>query len=393
MPVVENKKIILMAGCLAIFFPGAFVFGFPGVMALQWQAMFQADKAQVGQLMFFVLAGTGCSMYLSGKLLEKMSVNKVVFSGSFMCALSTFFVAHASSMNHVYIWTFAEGFFCGFVYVPCLILFQRLFPENKGLVTGIVNLTFGGAAAIMSPVYNSLLISKGYLFTSYFAASTALVIGGVSALFVRLPEQYKLYEKKNDTNFSLKAILRMKAFWYLWLVWAFAGASGVSLIVLASSYGSHLGYGITRYVFILTCFNILNGAGRLICGRLADRYSKQKILMTVFLMASIAYLMMAFSSNLIMVSFFACFVGLAFGALFTVSAPLVTDVFSLENFGSVFGLIFTAYGFFSGFLGPWLGGMIIDRTHSNYTLVFTVFSIYYLISSILILKVKKNEND
>jgi OFA family oxalate/formate antiporter-like MFS transporter len=34
----------------------------------------------------------------------------------------------------------------------------------------------------------------------------------------------------------------------------------------------------------------------------------------------------------------------------------------MEHFGSIFGGIFTAFGFFSGALGPWLGGYLLDLT-------------------------------
>ena len=73
MSILENKKLILGCGCLAIFFPGSFVFGFPGVMAAEWQELFKVDGSQIGRLMFFILAGTGFSMYLSGKLQEKIA--------------------------------------------------------------------------------------------------------------------------------------------------------------------------------------------------------------------------------------------------------------------------------------------------------------------------------
>ncbi|MFH2091915.1 MAG: MFS transporter [Pseudomonadota bacterium] len=388
MPIFENKRIILFLGCLAIFFPGAFVFGFPGVMAAQWQAMFQVNKADIGQLMFFILIGSGSSMYLAGNLQEKFGSRTIIFTGSLVCSLAIFFVGHATSMAHVYVWAFVEGFFCGFVYIPCLTLFQRLFPENRGLITGVVNLTFGGAAAVMSPVFTFFLVSKGYLSASNIAAAIALCVGTVAALFVRLPKSMGEKRKNLVATLSLKQTLHLAPFWYLWCVWALAGASGISLIVLASSFGQHLGYGITQYVVILTSFNILNGLGRLACGRLADRYSKPHIMTGIFLMAAFAYACMPFAHNLYMVSFLAGFVGLAFGGLFTVSAPLVTDVFGLENFGRIFGLVFTAYGFLAGFLGPWLSGIILDATNSNYRIVFWLFTLFYLISSIFILKVR-----
>ena len=180
----------------------------------------------------------------------------------------------------------------------------------------------------------------------------------------------------------------MPSFWCLWGVWALAGAAGVSLIILSSLFGESLGYGVTQYVCILTCFNLLNGLGRLISGRLADNYSKQKILMTIFLMASAAYILMPFFSALPVISFLACFIGLAFGAMFTVSAPLVTEVFGIDNFGKIFGLVFTAYGFVAGPLGPWLSGYILDITGGNYTLVFSLLGLLYFLACGIILMVR-----
>ncbi|MDA3790691.1 MAG: MFS transporter [Desulfobacula sp.] len=392
MPFFLNKKIILILGCLTIFFPGAFVFGFPGVMAQEWQTLFHVNKAQIGRLMFFILAGTGFSMILAGKLQEKIAGHFIIFIGSLGCGLAMFFVGQATAIEHVYIWAFIEGFFCGFVYIPCLTIFQKMFLDHRGLATGVFNLTFGGAAAVMSPLFTYLLVSKGYVFTSNFAGIISIFLGSSLALFVRIPprqEREKDQGKQQLASLSVKKILRMHSFWFLWCVWALAGAAGVSLIVLSSSFGVYLGYGITQYVYILTCFNILNGLGRLVCGRLSDHYSKQNILMTIFLMASVAYFLMPWFTHLYVISFLACFIGLAFGGLFTVSAPLVTEVFGLENFGIVFGMVFTAYGFFAGFLGPWLSGMILDITGSNFTIVFSLFAVFYLVSSMLILKVKK----
>jgi OFA family oxalate/formate antiporter-like MFS transporter len=391
MPFFENKKLILISGCLTIFFPGAFVFGFPGVMASEWQTLFCVNKAQIGRLMFFILAGTGFSMALAGKLQEKIPGRFIIFTGSLISSLAMIFVGKATTIEHVYIWAFIEGFFSGFVYIPCLTVFQKLFPENRGLVTGLFNLNFGGSSAVMAPVFTYLLVSKGYVFTSNFAAVISLLLGTSFALFIRIPDNEKDQVKQQVPTISLKKILGLSSFWSLWFVWALAGAAGISLIVLASSFGTSLGYGITQYVYILTGFNVLNGIGRLVCGRLSDIYPKQKILMTVFLMASLAYFLMPRFTNLYIISFLACFIGLSFGALFTVSAPLVTEVFGLENFGKVFGLVFTAYGFFAGFLGPWVSGIILDITGSNFQIVFSLFGVFYLTASMLIFGVKNTD--
>ena len=391
MPLLSNKKIILFFGCLAIFFPGSFVFGFPGVMASQWQTLFHVSKADIGRLMFFILAGTGFSMYLAGKLQEKIPGRLIIFIGCLACSAAMVFVGRASSIIDVYIWAFVEGFFTAFVYIPCLTIYQKMFPENKGLVAGILNLTFGGSAAVMSPIFTFFLISKGYGFTCNLVAAVSVLLGASVSLLIKLPEKEKIQGGQPVSTLSLIRTIRFSSFRFLWCSWALAGAAGVSLIVLSSSFGQQLGYDVTQYVYILTAFNVLNGIGRLVCGRLSDRFSKQKILMIVYLMASGAYFLMPHFQDIYMLSFLSCFIGLAFGAMFTVSAPLVTEVFGLENFGKVFGLVFTAYGFCAGFLGPWLSGLILDATGSDFRVVFTLFACFYLISSMLVLKVKKQE--
>jgi hypothetical protein len=70
------------------------------------------------------------------------------------------------------------------------------------------------------------------------------------------------------------------------------------------------------------------------------------------------------------------------------SMLVLATEFGLANFGAIFGLIFTAYGLFSGPLGPWLSGYILDLTQGNYTLVFSYLGLMYLASAGLILRVR-----
>ncbi len=329
-------------------------------------------------------------MYTAGRFLEKIQGAYIIFIGSLFCSFAMIYAGAAERITDIYIWAFIEGFFTGFVYLPCLVILQKIFPENRGFITGVINLTFGGAAAVMSPVLTSLLVSKGYVFTSNFCALISLLTGTLVALLIKVPETQDHQSQPPLSPMPFKKIITLASFWRLWSAWALAGAAGISLIVLASSFGEHLGYGVTQYVYILTCFNILNGIGRLVCGRLADIYSKQKILMAVFFMAAVAYAVMPWLYNLYLISFLACFIGLGFGAMFTVSAPMITDIFGLENFGKIFGMVFTAYGFIAGLLGPWLSGVLLDITDLNFKLVFSMFSIFYMVSVILVFGVKKH---
>ncbi len=388
-----KKKNFLLC-CVAIFFVGGFVFGFPGVMASHWQEAFNVSKEDIGRVMFFLLAGTGCAMYLTGKLQEKIKYHYLICLGNFICSLSMLCAGFATSMMEIYVWAVVTGFFCGFVYIPVLTVVQLLFPEKKGTATGMVNLLFGGAAAIVSPLLTALLIYYGARVMTIVAALLCLTFSTAASFFIRLPDSNKEEIKQSPgienqiPILSFRETIRLKSFWLLWGVWALAGAAGISMITLSASYGNYLGFRLDQYVWILIGFSITNGAGRLLCGRLADYFPHQKILVICFLMAGSAYLLLTISSNLGVVSILASCIGFAFGAMFAVSAPLVSDCFGLVNFGRIFGLVFTAYGFIAGFLGPWLSGFILDMNHGNFKFVFCYLAIFYFVASSFIIKIK-----
>jgi OFA family oxalate/formate antiporter-like MFS transporter len=107
--------------------------------------------------------------------------------------------------------------------------------------------------------------------------------------------------------------------------------------------------------------------------------------MTVtFVGAGFAYLLMSHAHHLGAWAILSAAVGFAFGTLFAVSGPLVSDCFGMKHFGIIFGLVFTAYGFFSGAFGPWLSGHLLDITGGNFNLVFVYLGAGYLVAALLI---------
>jgi OFA family oxalate/formate antiporter-like MFS transporter len=126
----------------------------------------------------------------------------------------------------------------------------------------------------------------------------------------------------------------------------------------------------------------------LISGYFSDRIGRSRTMAMSFTGAGFAYLTMPHLAGLWLWAALAAVIGFAFGTLFAVSGPLAGDCFGMTHFGAIFGLIFTAYGFVSGPLGPWLSGHILDVTRGNYTLVFSYLGLMYLGSAGLILLVQ-----
>jgi len=365
-------------------------------MVPYWQKTFGVDRGAIGQLMFYILTGTGSSMYLAGLLQKKIPYHLLIVTGNIVCSCAMLVSGFATSMSQIYIWGFLTGFFCGFVYIPVLTVAQTLYPEKKGTISGIANLTFGFSAALLSPIVNGLLFRTGAPVTTVLVGCVSLIISVIASYYIKAPDQdhdtVSSLNSDADQTLSLKQILSMKSFWFLWCVWALSGAGGISMVTLSSVIGEMKGFSVNKSVYILIGFNIMNGLGRMISGHLSDHFRCQTILSLIFLCAGTAYLMLPYSQGIVTISLLAACVGLAFGSLFTVSAPLVTECFGLTNFGTVFGLVFTAYGFFAGFLGPWLSGLLLDYSSGDLRIACLMLACFYAIASVLIRFVRHEQS-
>ncbi|MFC1876819.1 MFS transporter [Thermodesulfobacteriota bacterium] len=386
------RTFILIACACAIFWPGAFIFGLPGVLRQHWQQAFDAGDGAVGGTIFFVLTGATCFMYLCGRLQERYNPGRLAAVGAVMCGSSSIWLSQAGSMVEVNIWAFSAGASSAFIYIPGLTVVQRWYPDRRGLVSGFFNMAFGLSAAIMAPIFSTLLLRWGYHTLTMAAGITALFIGLSASVLIRFPKDVPVTPTSvtsiAPTSRSVRDALKSLQFWCLWLTWAFAGAAGASMLVLATGFGLARGLNFANAVILLSAFNLTNGFGRLISGYFSDRMGRSRTMAISFVGAGFAYLIMPHLANLWLWAVLAAVIGFAFGTLFAVSAPLAGDCFGMAHFGSIFGLIFTAYGFVSGPLGPWLSGHILDITQGNYSLVFSYLGLMYLVAAGLILLVQ-----
>lgn len=399
----DLKAVLAVLGSsVAIFWPGALTFGFPGVMTPAWQEMFHVGRGATGITIFFMLAAVGIFMFLVGRWQERYGIRKMIALGVILTSFASVVVAYASSISAVYAWAFLNGLASSFVYIPALTLVQRWYPEKKGLVSGIVSMVFGLSAAIMSPLFEKMLVSLGYVSMNISIAVLTLTIGLAGAYFATAPQAEEILssfysssssqssgkqpfslagrEKAAENDLTVKECLHTRSFWFLWITWTLAGAAGVSMTILSTSYGLFRGFPLESAILVLTAFNLTNGTSRLISGYFSDRIGRNRIMSMAFLAAGLAYFLLPWTGSLPACAFLAAVVGFSFGTLFAVSAPLVADCFGLEHFGAIFGLTFAAYGFIAGPIGPTLSGYLLDATGDNFLLVFLYLGIFCILS-------------
>ena len=376
---------------MAIFWPGVFIFGFPGIMAPYWRETFDVGRGEVGRTLFFLLAAVGTFMVISGRLQKRVRPRNLVLFGSILCGSSMFLAGTAKGMPMIYLWAFLTGTSVSFILIPALSIAQQWYPERRGLASGMVNLAFGLSAAVMSPPIAYGMNRLGYLRTTQILGVCALLTGLATIPFLRRPSSALLSvsakagpSSRSMHPLTLPRILRTHSFWCIWLVWGFAGAAGISTVTLSTTFGLARGLTMEKAVLLLTAFNITNGISRLITGYFSDAVGRRLTMGITFAIAGVGYGLLPHVTGLTAWLVVAAMVGFSFGTLFAVSAPLIVDCFGMENFGTVFGMVFTAYAFVAGPLGPWLSGYILDRTSGDFTLIFHYLGVLCLLSAFLI---------
>lgn len=380
----------LWGSCAAIFWPGALAFGFPGVMASHWQQTFGVGRGAVGAAMFFLLIAVGCFMFLAGRLQMRLGVRRLMIVGGLVSTADMFLAAWAPSMAWIYAWAFILGASQCCIYISALTTVQQWFPARRGLVSGTVNLMFAGGAAVTSPFFAWLLTTQGYVVTVLVITAANLVFIVAGAQFTDLPQHRGVTPPQPPAgsphieSMSGRQAMGTRGFWFFWATVACMGAAGIALVTLSTSFGLSLGLDLERAVVILAVFNLGSSGSRLLMGWLSDVIERTTAMSWTFLAAAAAYFALPWLGGLWGPALLAGVVGFGFGTLFAVSAPLVVDCFGPLNFGEIFGLVFTAYGLLSGFLGPSLGGWLLDITNGNFVLVFSYLGALALAAGVLV---------
>jgi OFA family oxalate/formate antiporter-like MFS transporter len=378
-------------GCLAVAGPGVLVFGHTGVMGSHWQQAFGVGRAAVGANMFFVLAGAGTFMFLVGRWQVRYGTRRMVRIGAIISALSLVLAAYAPGMSAIYLWALAVGASSSFAYLPSITVAQLWWPDRRGLVSGLVNFSFAAGAALLSPLLGWALRTLGYAPTNLLLAPVILIVGAWAARHAAGPAE-AIPSRSTPAgvvrSYTLGESVRTSSFWFLWATWALQGAAGIAMVTLAAPLGRSQGFALEVSLVLLTAFNLGSGVSRLLMGYLSDALGRNLSMSATFFASAAAYLALPHAQGIAFLIALTTVVGFGFGTLFAVSAPLALECFGPLHFGAVFGLVFTAYGYLSGALGPWLSGYLLDATGGNINLVCGYLGIFCVVSGFSILGVR-----
>jgi len=257
------------------------------------------------------------------------------------------------------------GIGIGLAYVCPIAVCLRWFPHHRGLITGLTVCGFGGGGIGLSWLIGSLQaagVPTMHIFRWVGLLITLLVVPASLILVMpRHPSSTDNHGKSFPKNLS--QILRSRAF-AAPAVGMFSGTfAGLMVIGNLREIGLAANVAPEFAMLAISLFAVGNGTGRIIWGGMVDRWGKLCIPASLLVLAGAITLNAVSNGGAASFLIGSLICGFGFGACFVVYAAQISERFGVEQFASVYPLIFLLYGL-SGILGPVVGGMVFDATNS-----------------------------
>lgn len=171
-------------------------------------------------------------------------------------------------------------------------------------------------------------------------------------------------------TWTLAQARRTRVFWALLLCFYFFPASNQVFHIHLVAHLTDLGLHKVAAAFVLSLAGLSSIPGRLLFGVLSDRYGGIVATQLSFGLSvlSVVLIMLPQATSAWVLYPFAIMFGLSLGSRGVTLGALTANTFPGREFGVIYGWI-TSGQLIGGALGPWLAGLVFDRTGS-YQLAF-----------------------
>ena len=261
-------------------------------------------------------------------------------------------------------------------------LLSKWFHEKRSLVLSLATAGTSAGSLLLVPLASSLIEAANWRVTWLVLGAIVIFLALPVVLFIvkdspeevgELPDGEKASESPGLRGVpAAKSPLEAE----YWLdafrskpIWQLSGAyfvCGVTTIIISTHY---VPFALDRGVspqLAASAFGLmmgLNAVGVVVIGFLSTKFSRKKLLGTVYFVRFLAYMMLVFGPNAIGIWGFAVLAGLSWIATPPLTASLTTDIYGLKNIGTLNGISTLSHQI-GGSISVLMAGVLYDRVPS-----------------------------
>jgi OFA family oxalate/formate antiporter-like MFS transporter len=340
---------------------------------------------------------------LGGYFTDKGWAKWTIFAGGLLFAFGFILTGLSTSTTMLYIsYGVIAGLGQGFAYSGCLSNTIRLFPDKRGLASGLITAGMGGAAIIAAPVANMLIQELDVLYAFQIMGGVYLVIVIIASFFIRnapanyAPEGWTPPSSKgsNITNKNWQQMLKTKEFYFIIAMLSIGSFSGLMIASNASVIGQGM-FSLTAQTAALyvSFYSLSNCLGRVIWGSVSDKIGRTKTLLIIYSVIALSLLSLATISSVIGFTIGIIGLGLCFGGVMGVFPSIVMENYGPVNQGVNYGIVFAGYSI-AAFYAPRVAASIATANNGDFTNAFyvaIVLAAVGLVLDIIYIRFKEKE--
>jgi OFA family oxalate/formate antiporter-like MFS transporter len=293
-----------------------------------------------------------------------------------MIGLGIFLSARVDSVEALYFTIGAlYGFGAGIGYKAHLTSMVAWFPNNVGVISGMLFMGTGLTAMVFNVPINSWIEGYGWRNSFIILACITTAILIINALVVK---QYPMDPfKKNDNKDNVDAeitgiptghMIKTARFWtfFIWCVLL----SSISMSIASNSVATALSIGVSSSIaaFYSGLISLFNSGSRILYGLLYDKkgWRISMSTATVFAIFSVLIVLLALkqgNSGILVVGYI--LLGFCFGAVHPISSAYTLNIFGKKYYSQNYG-VQGLFSLISTFTGPLLLGNLNARFESFY---------------------------
>lgn len=345
------------------------------------------SHTQVAWVFSLAICFLGLAAAWGGLNLEKWGPRRLAMLGGLLFGTGTLTAAlalHFESLVLLYVgYGVIGGTGLGLGYVTPVATVAKWFPDQKGLVTGLVIMGFGLGAMVMSKGMAPILMAVTgnnlvYVFT-ILGVLFLIVTPSCGAVLENPPPEFAQTDhtphpsavtEDQCESIRIKPILLSRRFLTMWGVFFCNIVAGIAIIGFQSpllqdllskkdptlTTASMVSTGAT----LIAASSVFNGLGRFFWGWASDRIGRMVIFRIMLATQGVAFLILFKTESPWLFAVMVCYILLCYGGGFGAMPAFVLDVFGRIRMPVIYGVILTAWSA-GGIVGPQIVAWLKDH--------------------------------
>lgn len=309
---------------------------------------------------------SGVGAVAAGVFAKKIGNRNAICCGAVLVAVGSMIMylwcSNVIVLYICYVCFFSIGLTIGTI-LPINTIITQWFSKYRGIALSIVSCGAGIGGIVINPIMANIVEFTGNWRNVYLClAAFALASLGLGAFLVKecpqvvgqVPDGRKVddswsdYSDKKDNSkyrtkevWTLKEARKTSIFYFMVICIGVCSFSQTSINTHAVSHLSNCGLSATLAATVVGSFALSSIPCRLISGFCCDRINPKIILASGLVCMAIGIIVLNNVTSVHMGYFFAIIAGIGYGFAYASLNPIVANCFGAENFGMIYGGIYS----------------------------------------------------